>query len=211
MLACASTKENKGKFEDKSLSRLYSRDLTDLVMSQIVSDVRHLYEPKWTRRGMWDRAYYEARIPGCPTMLLELLSHQNFADMRYGLDPAFRFDVSRAIYKGVLRYISSQYNTEYVVQPLPVNSFAVELSGDIAHLSWTPTIDPLESTETPDYYILYTRVDGSGFDCGRRIDTTSTLVKQEQDKVYSYRITAVNAGGESFDSETLSACATTNA
>lgn len=210
-LGIYSTKENKGKFEDKNLSRLYSRDLTDLVMSQIVSDVRHLYEPQWTRRGMWDRGYYEARIPGCPTMLLELLSHQNFADMRYGLDPAFRFDVSRAIYKGVLRYLSSQYNADYIVQPLPVNSFAVELSGDIAHLSWQPTTDPLEPTAVPDYYILYTRVDGKGFDCGRRIDSTSALVKQEPDKVYSYRITAVNEGGESFDSETLSACATTNA
>ena len=69
----------------------------------------------------------------------------------------------------------------------------------------------MEPTATPDYYILYTRVDGKGFDCGRRIDTTSTLVKQEADKIYSYRVTAVNSGGESFDSETLSACATTNA
>jgi hypothetical protein len=210
-LGIYSTKENKGKFEDRDLSRLYSRDLTDIVMSQIVSDIRNLYEPNWTRRGMWDKAYYEARIPGCPTMLLELLSHQNFADMRYGLDPAFRFDVSRAIYKGVLRYLSSQYNTDYVVQPLPVNSFSVELSGDVAHLSWEPTVDPLEPTATPEYYILYTRVDGKGFDCGRRIDTTYALVKQEASKIYSYRITAVNAGGESFDSETLSACATTNA
>ena len=210
-LGIYSTKENKGRFENRDLSRLYSRDLTDLVMSQIVSDVRYLYEPNWTRRGMWDKGYYEARIPNCPTMLLELLSHQNFADMRYGLDPSFRFDVSRAIYKGVLRYLSSQYNTDYVVQPLPVNSFAVELSGDVAHISWEPTEDPLEPTATPDYYILYTRVDGKGFDCGRRVDATSTLVKQEADKVYSYRITAVNSGGESFDSETLSACATTNA
>ena len=209
-LGIYSTKENKGKFENEELSRLYSRDLTDLVMSQIVSDIRYLYEPNWTRRGMWDKAYYEARMPGCPTMLLELLSHQNFADMRYGLDPSFRFDVSRAIYKGVLRYLSSQYKFDYVVQPLPVNSFAVELSGDIAHLSWEPTTDPLESTAEPDYYILYTRVDGKGFDCGKRIDATTTLVKQDHDKVYSYRITAVNAGGESFDSETLSACATTN-
>ena len=204
------TKENEGKFEDDELSRILSRDLTDLVMTQIVSDIRTLYEPNWTRRGMWDKAYYEARMPNCPTMLLELLSHQNFADMRYGLDPSFRFDVSRAIYKGVLRYLSSQYKTDYIVQPLPVNSFSVELSGDIAHLSWEPTADPLEPTAKPDYYILYTRVDGKGFDCGKRIDSTTALVKQEADKVYSYRITAVNAGGESFDSETLSACVKSN-
>lgn len=207
-LGIYSTKENKGRFESKELSRLRSRDLTDLVVSEIVNDIRVKYEPNWTRRGMWDRAYYEARIPSCPTMLLELLSHQNFADMRYGLDPSFRFDVSRAIYKGILRYLSSQYKTDYIVHPLPVNSFAVELSGDIAHLSWSPTVDELEPTATPDYYILYTRVDGGGFDCGRRIDSTSALVKQESDKIYSYRITAVNEGGESFDSETLSACIT---
>ncbi len=197
------TRDNKGYFTN-SISRLRSRDLTDIVMTQIVDDIRTLHEPDWTRRGMWDRAYYEARLPYTPTMLLELLSHQNFGDMRYGLDPTFRFDVSRAIYKGILRYISSQYDTEYVVQPLPINSFSAMLEGTTAHLTWQPTEDRLEPTALPDYYILYTRVDGGGFDTGRRIDGTSTTVEQIPDHLYSYRITAVNRGGESFDSETLS-------
>lgn len=204
-LGIYSTREDKGKFSN-NISRLRSRDLTDLVMTQIVDDIRAKYEPNWTRRGMWDRAYYEARMGACPTMLLELLSHQNFADMRYGLDPSFRFDVSRAIYKGILRYISSQYDTEYTVAPLPVNSFAIELDGDKATLSWMPTSDPLEPTATPEYYILYTRIGDSGFDTGRRIETTSTTLTLEPNKHYSFRITAVNKGGESFDSETLAAC-----
>lgn len=197
------TRDNGGEFSD-DISRLRSRDLTDIIMTEIVEDIRAKYEPRWTRRGMWDRAYYEARTPNCPTMLLELLSHQNFADMRYGLDPSFRFDVSRAIYKGMLRYLSSQYDVEYVVQPLPVNSFRAELRENKAHLSWQPTDDPLEPTATPDYYILYTRVDGGGFDCGRRIDGTEAEVDIEAGKLYSFRLTAVNRGGESFDSETLS-------
>ena len=204
------TKDNKGKFSNNT-SRLRSRDLTDIVMTQIVDDIRLLHEPEWTRRGMWDRAYYEARLPLCPTMLLELLSHQNFGDMRYGLDPTFRFDVSRAIYKGILRYVASQYHIDYVVQPLPVHNFAVVMKGNTAHLSWEPTADPLEPTATPDYYILYTRVDGGGFDAGRRIDGTTTTVTQQPDHIYSYRITAANSGGESFDSETLSACRRTAA
>lgn len=204
-LGIYSTKENSGEFEDGA-SRLRSRDLTDIVMTEIVRDIRAKYEPNWTRRGMWDRAYYEARMTSCPTMLLELLSHQNFADMRYGLDPNFRFDVSRAIYKGVLRYLSSQYNTEYIVQPLPVNSFSAELRGEGVYLSWEPTIDELEPTATPDYYIVYTREGNKGFDAGRRVDATSVELQQEAGKIYSYRITAVNRGGESFDSETLSAC-----
>lgn len=199
------TRDNKGEFT-ANISRDRSRDLTDQVMTQIVADIRALYEPEWKRRGMWDRAYYEARIPNCPTMLLELLSHQNYGDMSYGLDPQFRFDVSRAIYKGVLRYLSVQYDFECVVQPLPVHNFAVVLDGNSANISWQPTVDPMEPTAMPDYYILYTRVDDGGFDTGRRVDGTSVVASQETDRIYSYRVTAVNRGGESFDSETLSAC-----
>ena len=199
------TKENDGCFSFNT-SRIRSRDLTDIIITQIVNDIRTLHEPNWMRRGMWDRAYYEARIPSCPTMLLELLSHQNYGDMSYGLEPTFRFDVSRAIYKGILRYLSSQYNFDYVVQPLPVHNFTAIMEGDTAHLSWQPTPDPIEPTATPEYYILYTRVDGGAFDTGKRIDDTHTTIVQEPDRIYSYRITAVNSGGESFDSETLATC-----
>lgn len=198
------TRDNNAEFEDE-ISRLRSRDLTDIVMTQIVDDLRANYDKRWVRRGMWDKSYYEARLPWCPTMLLELLSHQNFSDMRYGLDPQFRFDVSRAIYKGILRYLSSQYCVDYVVQPLPVNSLAVELDGNTARISWQPTDDALEPTAKPDYYILYTRIGDGGFDTGRRVDGTSIEVEQQQGVIYSYRVTAVNDGGESFDSETLAA------
>ena len=199
------TMENRGRFED-NISRMRSRDLTDVVMTQIVDDIRALYEPRWVRRGMWDRGYYEARMGGCPTMLLELLSHQNFADMRYGLDPSFRFDVSRAVYKGVLRYLASQYGVEYVVQPLPVNAFSAELTERGVRLSWQPTIDSLEASAVPDYYIIYTRAGNGGFDTGVKVDTTCVELPLPRDSVYSYRITAVNRGGESFASETLAAC-----
>ena len=46
-------------------------------------------------------------------MLLELLSHQNLADQSYGLDPRFRFHVSRAVYKGILKYLSYNSGSEY--------------------------------------------------------------------------------------------------
>lgn len=200
------TQDNGGKFEG-GVSRMRSRDLTDAVMSQIVGDVRALYEPGWSRRGMWDRAYYEARVPNVPTMLLELLSHQNFADMRYGLDPRFRFTVCRAIYKGMLRYLADQYSTAYVVQPLPVEGFRAELVGEHeVELSWRAAEDPLESTAVPTSYILYTRIGDGGFDNGRRVESTGICVEQQPDLIYSYRVTAVNDGGESFPSQTLAAC-----
>ena len=128
--------------EDRILGRL----LADNVQSQIVSDVRAQYDPKWSRRQLSDRSYSESRTGDVPALLLELLSHQNFADMKYGLDPGFRFTVSRAVYKGMLKFMSSRYGYKYAVQPLPVRSFAAILDGDTAELSWKETADTLEPT-----------------------------------------------------------------
>lgn len=200
------TKDNKGRFEGGA-DRYLSRNLTDLVMTQIVGDIRSTYEPNWSRRGMWNRSYYEARVPAVPTMLLELLSHQNFADMRYGNDPRFKFLVSRAIYKGILRYLSSQYNQPYTVQPLPVESFSVEFadeaSADVV-LSWQAVKDELEPSADAEYYIVYTRKDDGGFDNGQKVTATTIKLKQTPGHIYSYKVTAVNKGGESFPSEILS-------
>ena len=206
------TKENKGRFEGGA-DRYLSRDLTDVVMTQIVDDIRATMEPNWSRRGMWNRSYYEARVPGVPTMLLESMSHQNFADMRYGNDPHFKFLISRAIYKGVLRYISSQYNTTYTVQPLPVESFSVKFTSSTSSdvlLEWKGVEDDLEVTADADYYIVYTRIDDGSFDNGKKVIDTSITMPQQAGHTYSYYVTAVNKGGESFPSEILSAHRTPN-
>jgi len=117
--------------------RMGCRLLADMVQTQVVNDIRADYNAEWTRRGLWDRSYSESRTTDVPGMILELLSHQNFADMKYGHDPKFRFDVCRAVYKGMLKFLSSWYGTSYVVQPLPVKNFSAKLSGDNAILSWT--------------------------------------------------------------------------
>ena len=129
-------------------SRMLGREMNDIIQTQIVDDIRALYEPNWSRRGLWDRSYAEARTPNVPTMLLELLSHQYFADMKYGLDPNFRFMVSMSIYKGILKYFSLFNGGKYIVQPLPVKNFASEFveneSGRAIKLSWSPVLDSLE-------------------------------------------------------------------
>jgi hypothetical protein len=146
-------------------------------------------------------------------MLLESMSHQNFADMRYGNDPRFKFLVSRAIYKGILRYVSSQYGVPYTVQPLPVERFSVAFVDDASadvELKWSAVEDKLEPSATPDYYIVYTRVGDGGFDNGVKVNGTTVKMKQQRGKHYSYRVTAVNKGGESFPSEILSSYRASN-
>lgn len=191
--------------------RLAGREYADIVQSQVVNDLRTTFTPEWNRRSIWDRQYREARTPTVPAMLLETFSHQNFADMKYALDPAFRFTVARSVYKGMLKFLSNRYGSEYRVQPLPVNSFAVSFgSGNEAVLSWKPTPDPLEETAAPTGYILYTRMDDGAFDGGREISASpdgggySATVPITPGHIYSFRIAAVNDGGRSFPSETLS-------
>lgn len=188
-------------------SRMTSRDLTDLVQTQIVDDIRREWNPDWTRRGIWNRSYAESRSAQVPSMLLELLSHQNFADMRYGLDPRFRFTVSRAIYKGMLRYLSHSLGFDYCVQPLPVRAPAVELkTPGTALLTWIPVTDSLEPTATAEGYVVYTRKKdlSQPFDSGMYVASNRAEIPIEPGIHYSFKVTAVNAGGESFPSETVS-------
>ena len=194
-------------------NRMTGRDFAGIVQSQIVSDIRQQFNPDWSRRYLWDRSYSESRTPAVPAMLLELLSHQNFGDMKFGLDPSFRFTVSRAVYKGMLKYLSNRYGCEYTVQPLPVNSFAVNLdASDNAVLRWKASIDTLEKTADPTGYILYTKKDEGSWDQGRIInnvekdgDVLSTTVRIRKGEINSFKIVAFNDGGKSFPSEVLSA------
>ena len=191
-------------------SRMNGRLLTDFVQTQVVEDLRKEFDPKWSRRQIWDRSYSESRTTSVPGMILELLSHQNFADMKYGLDPAFRFTVSRSVYKGILKYLSARYGCTYVVQPLPVKSFSAEIRDGKAVLSWEAAKDPREPTAAPTGYILYTREEDGAFDNGVRLEEVqkdgnrlSVSVPIHKGRLYSFRIVAFNEGGKSFPSETL--------
>ena len=197
--------DDKNKNFPTGKSRINARDLADYMQTQIVEDMRAIYAPEWTRRQLNNSSYAEARHPKVPAVLLELLSHQNPTDMKYGLDPRVRFTISRAMYKSFLRFMHEQYGTEYVVQPLPVNSIAIKRIGDKAKVTWAPTNDPLEATAIPTYYIVYTRQNDGDWDNGVRVATNEYTFTPEKGTRYDIRVAAGNAGGISFKSETLSA------
>lgn len=197
------TSEGKVTFAD-GRDRVVSRQFCDNVQSQVVQDLRAEFDPLWTRRGIWDKSYNESRTPNVPAMILELMSHQNFNDMKLGLDPSFRFTVSRAVYKGILKTLSDFYGCPYTVQPLPVNSFSVRFGEDgKAVLSWKPTEDRLEPTAKAKGYTVYTRIDDGVFDSGREFTGNSAEIPIKDGHIYSFKVEAWNDGGRSFPSEVL--------
>lgn len=204
-LAIYSAQRDDGVFPD-GVSRLASRDLSDIIQDQTVSDIRTMANPQWTRRAIWDRQYSEAWRPNVPAMLLELYSHQNLADVGFGLDPRFQFIASRAIYKGILRFIAQNEGREAVVQPLPPDHFAISHTEEKqVRLSWKAVDDPLEPSAAAQYFMVYQREEGQGFDQGRIVETNYIYLDlPEWEKIYSFKVTALNNGGESFPSEILS-------
>lgn len=201
---------DKSKTYPTGVSRQLARDYGDYMQSQIVNDVRALYAPHWMRRQLHNSSYAEARHPKVPAVLLELLSHQNYDDMRYGLDPRVKFTISRAIYKGMLRFIHAQYSTEFVVQPLPVQKMAIRRLGEEAkderiEVSWEATEDVLEPTAKPTYYVVYTRKNDGDWDNGVRVKSNSYAFPATPGTRYDIKVQAGNTGGVSMPSEVLSA------
>lgn len=205
-LGIYTTNFNNGRL-NAGTDRHASRDLSDVLLTQLQRDIRSTFNVDWTRRSLWNRNYSETRLPAVPSTIVELLSHQNFADMRLGHDPNFKFTVGRALYKAILQYICSQHGKEYMVQPLPVSHFAIRFGKkkNTLELSWQGKEDPLEPTAKPREYIVYTRIGRGGFDNGVRVSSPFHTVKIESGIVYSFKVTAVNRGGESFPSEILAA------
>ena len=203
-LAICTTSFNDGRL-NSGVSRMVSHDFADSLLTGLQRDISGKYR-KWTRRYLWDRNYSETRKPEVPSAIIETMSHQNFADMRRGLDPNFRFTLARSLYKSILRFVNGNHSVPSVVQPLPVSNFRIERnsSGGL-RLSWIAEKDEQEPTAVPTSYIVYTSEDGMGFDNGTVVYTSSFDFEAKKGVNYCFKVTALNRGGESFPSEPLAA------
>lgn len=194
---------NEGKL-NAGISRLASRDFADALLTNISTGLQYQYG-RWNRRELYDRNYSETRLPAVPSAILETLSHQNFNDMRYGHDPHFKFTLARIIYKTILRYVNEQHNRSCVVAPLAPENFYIELSKNKARLHWEEVTDLQEPSAEATGYIVYTSQGGADFDNGTYVKGKSHELELEPDMLYHFKVVAVNKGGRSFPSETLSA------
>lgn len=203
-LAICTTSFNDGRL-NSGISRFASQDFIEALRSNVTRDLSKKYK-RWNWRYLWDRNYSETRLPEVPSAIIETLSHQNFPDMKLGQDPNFKFTMARSIYKTILRYVSQMHRRPCIVQPLQPNLFKATLTGDNkVRLSWKAQDDELEPTAVPTSYNIYVAAGSGGFDNGTNVRGTSYTMELEPGVMYRFKVTAVNRGGESFPTSTLSA------
>lgn len=191
---------------DAGTARTASKDFAQALVDNLQRDLTASYG-KWNTRGVWDRNYSETRLPAVPSAIIETLSHQNFPDIRRGMDPAFRFDMARSLYKTVLRFVNRQHGRPCIVTPLAPSNFRVaSVDNGIAELCWTATTDPQEPSSRPNGYIIYTAYGHADFDNGTYVHSANSFrMRLEPDVLYRFKVVAANRGGCSLPSETLCA------
>ncbi len=207
-LAISTTQDGEGRTEYLSgLSRQASSDFAQLMLNNLTTDLSRSFGVAWTQREHWDRNYAETRMPNVPSAILETMSHQNYADMRYGHDPLFKFALARSVYKSILRFVNHEHGiTSCVAQPLPPRAFAATLTeGNEVQLTWQLTPDSLDQNAVPTAYVVYTKTGNDDYDNGLNVGNVNNYrMAIQPGRIYTFKVTAVNAGGESFPSEQLS-------
>ncbi len=201
-LAVCTTDFNDGRLAS-GITRQASKQFASLLLDNVTKDLTHKYY-NWPKRYLWDRNYSETRLPAVPSAILETLSHQSFPDMLLGHDPNFRFDMARSIYKTIVKYVNGMHGEPVVIEPLAPQGVSAELKNGKAILNWTPQTDLQEKSAEPDAYIVYTAIGNGGFDNGVKIKSTTASFSIKPGVPYHYKVTAINRGGESFPSETVS-------
>jgi hypothetical protein len=71
-------------------------------------------------------------------------------------------------------------------------------------LHWVPVTDKSEPTANAERYVVYPRIDDGGFNNGVLVETNRLTLNVQPGKIYSFKVAAINKGGESFPSEILS-------
>lgn len=190
-----------------------SVELRDAVYNEIVGDIRAGWDSDWSGRGTHTNWYgeinpnYNDETPGA---IFEVAFHATPADAEELKEPDFRRLVARAVYQGTTRYFAQRDRVEPHFLPEPPTGFSLRFNDGTPQLAWqAPVADGGGIAGDPAVgYRIYGGVSGKGFqDPVETLETQVTVHRASAPaaaKTYYARVAAVNRGGESFATETLS-------
>jgi N-acetylmuramoyl-L-alanine amidase len=178
-----------------------SEALQDFVHSELINDIRALWDPTWIDRGQKTANFGELReLDTIPGVLTELAFHDQPDDAAALKEADFRRLSARAIYQGVVKYYADRDGITPHLLPEPPCSITARNSGPgQVTLTWAPPTSGDPWGDPAEWYKVYVGVDGYSFDNGRVVTGTQVILGGlVTDTLYFFRVTALNPGGESF-------------
>ncbi|MEW5740756.1 MAG: N-acetylmuramoyl-L-alanine amidase, partial [Myxococcota bacterium] len=183
--------------------------LAQLIHGELVADIKASSgwnRPSWTDRGV-DSAYFGELNPSnngeTPSVLLEIAFHDAAADAAHLKEPAFRYLAARAIAQGVIKYFAEKDGVPARLPPEPPTGLsAVNQPNGEAVVRWRAPATDTQGVrgDAATRYRLYTSADGLGWDNGVDVTGLSARLAVPANRATYFRVTALNAGGESFPS-----------
>jgi uncharacterized lipoprotein YddW (UPF0748 family) len=181
-----------------------SVELQDWIHAELIHDLKAAWNPAWVNRGQKTADFGELReLSSIPGVLLEVAFHdtENPGDADDLREPLFRQIAARAVFQGIVKYYAARQGTPPTLLPEPPQRLAARNSapGEVT-LTWAPP-PCCDGTvgDAATAYKVYHSSDGRGFDDGvETISPTLTLSGLAPGSLHFFRVTALNAGGESF-------------
>lgn len=184
-----------------------SDTLAQAVQTEIINDIRATWDPNWQDRGP-ATAYFGELDPAengeMPSILMEVAFHDNAADATQLKEPAFRYLVTRAISQAIIKWYATKDGRAVVLPPeAPESVSAKNLGNGQIEVRWAAA--PTSGGGATGSYFLYASKDGLAWDDGTPTSNTTTTIAVPVGETRYFRVSAVNAGGESFPSQTVGA------
>lgn len=181
-----------------------SDELAGLIQDELMA-VGEAWDPDWQDRGVQSDCFSEVN-PGLndemPAVLIEIAFHDTEADIEILKEPGFRIDASRAIYRGIARYLEGEGVT---FLPEPPQAVALRNTGAGLALSWQAGwVGDLWGDEPVDY-LVQTSIDGRAWNAGVAVTGLSTTINADFGELTFARVVARNGGGVSFPSAIVAA------
>ncbi len=185
-----------------------SPSLRKYIHQEVVNDIRSEWDKNWVDRGQKSANFGELRnLSTMPGALIEIGFHDHKKDLEAIKSPKFRRLTARAVYQGITRYFAAKDGKKPVFLPEPPTHLsAANVGNSSILLKWkAPQFGGVGGHKATSYKV-YVSTHGKAFSEGIQVYGTSyTLLNLKPGATYFFKITALNAGGESFETAVVAA------
>lgn len=184
--------------------------MANALLAELDRDFKAAVDPTWRTRRLRSANFAEVNPthnPEMPSVLLEIAYHDAAADAARLKEADFRRVAARAIQQGLIKYFAARDGKPVHLPPEPPTAVVARNVAGGVEVRWAPpATDSIElGGHAATAYRVYQSEDGLGWDEGTEMSATSLTLSLPTETTRYFRVAALNAGGESFPSDTVGA------